>query len=74
MSRLPSLTPKEVIKKLQKLGFVEDHVTGSHVVLFNPETKHRAVVPYHIKDLPKGTLAAILRESGISREAFLKGK
>lgn len=72
MPRLPSLTPKEVIKKLQNLGFVEDHVTGSHVILFHPQTRKRAVIPYHLKDLPKGTLSAILRESGVSRDEFLK--
>lgn len=30
-------------------------------------TKRRAVIPCHIKDLPKGTLMNILREAGISK-------
>jgi len=42
--------------------------------MFNPKTMKRAVIPYHLKDLPRGTLAAILRESGVSREEFLKAK
>ena len=74
MSKLPSFTPKQVIQKLQKLGFVKDHQTGSHIVMFNPNNKKRVVVPYHLKDLPKGTLATILRESGISRQLFLSNK
>jgi len=74
MSKLPSFTPKQVLAKYKKLGFVEDHRTGSHVVMFNPETKKRAVIPYHLKDLPRGTLSAILRESGVSRKEFLKAK
>jgi len=74
MSKLPSLTPKQVIAKYKKLGFVEDHRTGSHVVMFNSETKKRAVIPYHLKDLPRGTLSAVLRESGILLKEFLKAK
>ncbi|MBU4031570.1 MAG: type II toxin-antitoxin system HicA family toxin, partial [Candidatus Thermoplasmatota archaeon] len=34
----------------------------------NPETKRRAVVPIHRKDLPRGTLMEILRQAGFSRE------
>ena len=35
MPKLPSLTPKKIIKKLKKLGFVEDHISGSHVVMYH---------------------------------------
>ena len=28
----------------------------------------RAVVPYHQKDLPKGTLMSILKEAGVNRK------
>lgn len=74
MPKLPSLTPKETVRKFKKLGFVKDHQTGSHVIMYNPETGKRAVIPYHLKDIPRGTLAAILKESGILREEFLKKK
>ncbi|MEK7497392.1 MAG: hypothetical protein AAB656_00550 [Patescibacteria group bacterium] len=30
MPKLPSLTPKKLIQKLTRLGFVEDHQIGSH--------------------------------------------
>ena len=72
MLRLPSLTPKKVIKKLKKLGYVKDHTTGSHLVFYHPKLKKRAVVPYHLKDIPKGTLLSLLKEAGIDREEFLK--
>ena len=71
MPKLPVLTPRKVLKKLIKLGFVEDHTTGSHKIYYHPETKKRAVVPYHLKDLKPGTLSAILREANISRKEFL---
>lgn len=72
MSKLPIFTPRQVIARYKKLGFAEDHKTGSHLIMYHPVTKKRAVIPYHLRDLPKGTLAAILRESGVSRKEFLK--
>lgn len=65
-------TPKEVIRKLKRLGFVEDRQSGSHKIFYHPEIKNRTVVPYHLKELPKGTLSAILREANILREDFDK--
>jgi len=58
------------MKILRSLGFQKDHITGSHFVFYHPQTKKRAVVPRHLKDLPKGTLMSILREVGISKEEF----
>ena len=74
MGKLPSLTPKKIIKILESLGFVLDHSTGSHQIFYHAETKRRATVPQHKKDLPKGTIMSILREAGITRgdlEKFL---
>ena len=65
MSKLPSLTPKKLLKVLKKQGFVEDHQTGSHLVLYDAKSKRRVVVPMHTKDIPKGTLRAILKSAGI---------
>lgn len=70
MPKLP-LNPRVIMRRLKKLGFIEDHVTGSHVVFYHPTHKRRAVVPKHSGDLPKGTVHAILRESGISTTDFL---
>lgn len=73
MPKLPSLKPREVVKKLQKLGFEKHHQVGSHLTLRHPETKKRAVVPMHLKDIKKGTLLSLLKEAGIEKETFLKG-
>jgi len=72
MSKLPVLKPKEVMRKYEKLGFIVDRQSGSHLILFHPKTKRRAVIPHHLKDLKKGTLSAILRESGVNKEEFNK--
>ena len=68
MPKLPSIKPKELIKKLQKLGFVKDHQTGSHFIMWHSKTKKRAVIPIHLRDIPKGTLNSLLKEAGILRE------
>ncbi len=71
MPKLPSFTPKKLLVRFKKMGFIQDHTTGSHVILFHPRTGRRAVVPMHISDIKKGTLLAILRESQISRDELL---
>jgi predicted RNA binding protein YcfA (HicA-like mRNA interferase family) len=68
MPKLPSLTPQKVIKILEKKGFILYRTKGSHRIYYHPDTKRRAVVPFHRRDLPKGTLLEILRQAGISRE------
>ncbi len=65
-------TPKQVLAKFKKLGFIEDRQKGSHKILIHPETRKRAVIPFHVKDLPRGTFSAILTESGITKEEFEK--
>lgn len=65
-------TPKQVLAKFKTLGFIEDRQKGSHMILYHPKKKTRAVIPFHIKELPKGTFAAILRESKITKEEFEK--
>lgn len=68
MPKLPSLTPREIIKIIEKKGFVLDRIKGSHHIYYHSETKKRVVVPFHKKDLPKGTLLEILRQAGLSKD------
>ena len=65
-------TPKQAISKFKKLGFSEDRQSGSHKIFFNLKTNARAVIPYHLKEIPKGTMSAILREAKISKVDFEK--
>jgi len=71
--RLPSMTARDVIRKLKRAGFVFDRqAKGSHEIYYNPKTKRRVTVPNHPGDLPKGTLRAIIKQSGLTVEEFLK--
>ncbi|MBN2014398.1 MAG: type II toxin-antitoxin system HicA family toxin [Candidatus Altiarchaeota archaeon] len=73
MTRLRSMKPEQVIKKLKKAGFQFDRqAKGSHEIWYNPITKRRTTVPNHPGvDLPKGTLKAIIRQTGLTLEEFL---
>jgi predicted RNA binding protein YcfA (HicA-like mRNA interferase family) len=68
MPKLPLLTPKKVMKVLESKGFILDRSRGSHHIYYHPVTKRRVIVPYHDKELPKGTLLEILSQAGISRD------
>lgn len=59
------ITPREMIKKLQKNGFEIISQNGSHVKLRNPQTGRQVIVPYHNKSMKKGLEQAILKEAGL---------
>ena len=68
-SRTPKLTAKQIIKQLKKAGFREINQTGSHLKLFNTETRRTAIVPIHSsKIIPIGTLKAIEKQADIKFE------
>ncbi|GMV98582.1 MAG: type II toxin-antitoxin system HicA family toxin [Phycisphaerae bacterium] len=71
MSRLPTISGREAIRAFEKIGYQIDHQTGSHVILRHEQPPHRRLsVPNH-RELAKGTLRKLLREAGVSIEAFV---
>jgi predicted RNA binding protein YcfA (HicA-like mRNA interferase family) len=69
MPRLPRLTASEVIRVVEKRGFVLTRTRGSHQIFRNPSSGRRVTIPFHRgKVIPTGTLLNILRESGIDRD------
>ncbi len=71
MGKLPVLTPKKLINILSFIGYEFDHQRGSHIILRKNEYPHRRItVPEH-KEIAKGTLRSIIRESGLSLNEFL---
>jgi len=62
-------SPKNLIRLIEKKGFVLKRVSGSHHIYFNKENKKIVVVPVHgNKDIPKGTFMSIIKQAGISKE------
>ncbi len=72
MSRLPTLSVRQVCRVLEKLGFEPIRQKGSHIFYRHPDGR-ATVVPVHAgEDLGRGLLRSILRDIDISREEFLK--
>jgi len=72
MTGLPALTARDVIAKLRSAGFVFDRMAkGSHEIWYNPVTKRRTTIPNHPGTLPKGTLRAVILQTGMTVEEFL---
>lgn len=67
---LPSITPKQAIKAIEKIGFVFYRQKGSHKIYVKGE--RQVIVPYHGRDLKKGTLHQIIKGTGLSVEQFRK--
>jgi predicted RNA binding protein YcfA (HicA-like mRNA interferase family) len=70
MSRLPSLTAKQVLKALKRGGFVPSHQSGSHLYLEHPKTGHATTVPMHPGELKRWLLKEIVKQAGLSEDAF----
>ncbi len=76
MTRLPVLSSAQIIKALKKTGFsyAPKQGKGSHTALYKVEPtgkKLLTIVPQR-KEVPRGTLLAILQQAGLTKSEFLK--
>ncbi|MFH1595691.1 MAG: type II toxin-antitoxin system HicA family toxin [Pseudomonadota bacterium] len=72
MTKLPILSGLDLAKALAKFGYLQDHRRGSHIILRHQNPPHRRLtIPDH-KEIAKGTLKNILRESGLTVEEILQ--
>lgn len=60
-----SMTPREMVRLLEKNGFTKIRQKGSHAMYKNSTTNRQVTVPMHAKDLPKGLENAIKKQAGI---------
>jgi len=66
--QLPIVSGSDVVKALTKVDFERVGQRGSHMKLRNEEGR-TVIVPLH-SELARGTLRSILRQAGLSPEAF----
>lgn len=67
MAPLPVVTPRQLIRALEKAGWFVHHIRGSHHILKHPDTSgSRITVAYHGKPLKRGTLHAILQQADLT--------
>lgn len=64
-SDLMPLTPKEIVKILEQNGFTYVSSNGSHRKYQNKSNGKICIVPFHSKDLKKGTEQNILKQAGL---------
>ena len=68
MPRLPVVSGAEVIRVLERLGFIIVRQRGSHIVMRRGGVG--CVVPNH-REIKTGTLIGILKQAGVSAEEFV---
>lgn len=67
--KLPVVSGPDLIRSLEKVGFVIRRQKGSHVHLVRESDKRRVTVPVHGNmAVAKGTLRAILNDADLSVE------
>jgi predicted RNA binding protein YcfA (HicA-like mRNA interferase family) len=71
--KLPRVSAEEVIRSLERLGFVQIRQRGSHVTLKKKTSAGDigCVVPLH-RELALGTLRSILRQAAVTPEEFME--
>ncbi len=71
MGKLRTLSGGDVCRILEKHGFAEVRKRGSHIVMQRKVSGSTITVPVpNHKELLKGTLLSIIRQSGLPRSAF----
>lgn len=72
MTRLPTLSSREVIKILRKLGFSKVRQKGSHAFFGHPDGRTTLVPIHKGKDIGRGLFREILKEINLTPEEFMK--
>ena len=68
--RLPSLTPRQVLRALEKAGWEIHRRRSSHVSLRKEGCPYVVTVPMHTREMPRGTLMGIIEDAGLTPEGF----
>lgn len=70
MPRVPVFKPREVVARLQRLGFTEVRQRGSHKQFRHPDGR-ATTVPFHAgRDISPILLRQIARDIGLTAEAL----
>lgn len=66
---MPKLySSKHIIKILEKNGFIKKSQKGSHVKYIKSD--FIVIVPHPKKEIPYGTFASIVKQSGLEKDEF----
>ena len=68
MNKLPSLTGADMLRALQRAGFVVVRIRGSHHFVRHPDGRATVVAVHAGENVGPGLLAKMLRDAGVTRE------
>ncbi len=65
--RIPIIKGSDLVKTLEKAGFIARRQKGSHLHMYRDSDQKRVTVPIHKgKTIPVGTLKAILKDADLT--------
>ena len=71
--KIPLLKAKDVVKILEKLGFIFKRQKGSHMFFEHPDGRTTVIPNHPAEDIDRGLLNKIIKQDlQMSREEFLK--
>lgn len=59
------LKPKELERIILADGWIFKSQLGSHRQYYHPTKPGKVTIPFHAKDIPKGTEHSILKQAGL---------
>lgn len=68
MPSVPSLPGERIVRALERAGFVDARVSGSHHIMRHPDGRGTTVPVHAGRDVAKGTLRGILDDVGLTVE------
>jgi predicted RNA binding protein YcfA (HicA-like mRNA interferase family) len=68
MPPVPAVSGTELVKALERAGFVVTRVKGSHHRLKHPDGRSTTVPVHGGRDVPKGTLRSVLQDAALTVE------
>ncbi|MBX3334433.1 MAG: type II toxin-antitoxin system HicA family toxin [Nitrospira sp.] len=71
MPPVPLLSPSDVIKMFQRLGWQVVRQKGSHIIMTRPGHIATLSIPNH-QEVARGTLRSLIAKAGLTVEQFLE--
>lgn len=72
MGRMAQVMGERMVRALRRLGWQLERQSGSHAVLTRQGSSPMVVPIHRGKTLKEGTARGILKQAGLSEEAFFK--
>ena len=71
MPKLPVVKAKDLLKAIQKNGFVKHHQVGSHIQLKHSDGRLVTISYHPSHEIRRGTLRGIINDMHMSTEDFI---